>query len=198
LAVENLKSDRDIAGLIRLLEDEDHGIREQALIALGEIGDVSCVLPIAQRLQDDYLANRIAARNALIQIGNQAVDPLLEVLKDQNPLVREGAVQTLEKIGDPRVIPQLIEAFKNTTRKRIADALKSMGSASFEPLMEALKNDDPRIRVGAVLALSEMKNPAALEALTKMEKDKDILVRQFASGAVHRIKRETSLKKRRL
>jgi HEAT repeat protein len=196
MSIENLKNDRNIEGLIRLLEDEDHSVREQAILALAEIGDASCALPIAQRLQDKYLNNRIAACSALIQIGNQVVEPLIEVLKDQNWIVREGAVQALEKIEDTQAIYPLIEALKDTNRKKVSDALRRIGPAAFEPLIEALKNEDSRIRGGAAMVLGEMKNPAAMDSLVKVTKDKDPLVRQLASSAIHMIKHENRKKKR--
>jgi len=196
LTVENLKKDRNIEGLTMLLEDEDHAVREQAVLALGEIGDTSCALPLAQRMQDAYLDIRIAACTAFIKMGNQAVEPLIEVLKDQNRILREGAAQALEKIRDPRSIYPLIEAFKDTNRKRIADALKSIGSAAFEPLIESLENGDSRIKMGAAVTLGEMKNPAALNALAKLVKDNDPLVRQFAKSAIHRIKQQNPKSKK--
>jgi HEAT repeat protein len=196
LNIENLKNDRDVEGLIRLLEDEDYLIRKQVVLALEEIGDVSCALPLAQRFKDGYMEVRIAACNALVKMGNQIVEPLIEVLKDQNWIVREGAVLALEKIGDTRAIIPLIEALKNTNGKKISNALRIIGPAAFEPLIEALKNEDSRIRMGAAMVLGEMKNPAAIDSLVKLTKDDDPLVRQLASSAIHLIKHENRQKKR--
>jgi len=198
LDIESLIKDRDVEGLIKLLENEDYSVRKQAVLALEEIGDVSCALLLAQRFQDTYLDIRIAACDAFIKMGNQVVDPLIEVLNDQNWIVREGAVQALEKIRDPRAIYPLIEALKDTNRKRVSDALKSIGPAAFEPVMEALKNEDSRIRMGAAIILGEIKNPAAVDSLVKMKKDKDPSVRQFARSAIYMIKRENLQKERSL
>lgn len=195
MSVENLKNDKDINGLIRLLEDEDHSIREQAILALAEIGDASCVVPITQSLQDKYLNNRIAACSALIQMGSQVVEPIIELLKDQNWIVREGAVQVLEKIGDTRAIYPLIEALKDTNIQKISDALRSIGPESFKPLIEALQNKDSRIRGGAAIVLGKMKNPAAIDALNKIREDKDPVVRQSADSAINRINYDTRKKK---
>ena len=196
LNIEDLKNDRDVEGLIRLLENEDYSIRMQAVFALEEIGDVSCALPLAQRFQDVYLEVRIATCAAFVKMGNEVVEPLIEVLKDQNWIVREGAVQALEKIRDTRAIYPLIEALKDTNMKKVSDAIRRIGPAAFEPLIEALKNEDSRIRGGAAIVLCEMENPAALDSLVKVTKDKDPLVRQLASSAIHMIKHETSQKKR--
>jgi HEAT repeat protein len=195
LNVENLKNDRNVEGLIRLLEDEDYSLRKQAVLALEEIGDVSCAFPLAKRFQDEYLEIRVSACNAFIKMGGQVVEPLIELLNDQNWIVREGAVQALEKIRDTRAIDPLIEALKDTNRKRVSDALRSIGPAAFEPLIEALKNDDSRIRMGAAMVLGEMKNPAAMDDLVKTAKDKDPLVRQFAKSAIYMIKRDKRKKK---
>lgn len=193
--IEKLKDDRDVNGLIKLLSDEDRSIREAAIFALGEIGDASCALPLAQRFQDNYLDIRVAACNALMKMGDQVVETLIEVLRDENHILREGAIQTLQKISDPRAIYPLIEALKDTTRKAISDALRSIGPASFAPLVEALKNEDSRIRMGAAMTLGEMKNPEALEPLLKATKDKDLSVRRFARTAIHIIKLHNRKKK---
>lgn len=198
--IEKLKNDRDVNGLIKLLSDEDHSIREATIFALGEIGDASCALPLAQRLQDNYLDIRVAACNTLIKMGDKVVETLIEVLKDENHIVREGAVQALEKISDTRAIYPLIEALKDTRRKAISDALRSIGPASFAPLIEALKNEDSRIRMGAALILGEMKDSEAIEPLLKATKDKDISVRRFAHTAIHIIKghnRKTKLTRKK-
>lgn len=195
MCIEQLKTDRDVEGLIRLLDDEAHSVRKQAIMALVELGDVSCASPIAQKLRDPYMDIRIEAIKAFVKMGNQAVDPLIEALKDPNVNVREGAVIALEKIGDARAISPLIEALKDTNRKKISDALRSIGQAAFQPLIEALKNDDSRIRIGAAIVLGEMNNPDAVNALVKAKKDSDPLVRQYAASAIHNIKQEVRKKK---
>ena len=127
-------------------------------------------------------------------MGNQVVEPLIQVLKDENCIVREGAVQALEKLRDTRAIYPLIEAFKDTNRKRISDALRSIGSASFFPLIDALKNEDSRIRVGAAKTLGDMKNPEAIGPLLKATKDNDPAVREYARVAIYMIKRHNLIK----
>ena len=73
--------------------------------------------------------------------------------------------------------------------------LEALDHPAFQPLIEALENVDSRIRMGAAMILSEMKNPAAIEALRKVTKDSDPVVRQIAKGAIHNIKHEIEKKK---
>lgn len=193
--IENLKKNRDIEGLVKLLTYEDLSVREAAVLALGEVGDISCAVPLTERFQDPCLDIRVAACNALIKMGSQVVEIIIDVLKDENWIVREGAVQALDKLRDPRAIQPLIEALKTTNRRRISDALRSIGPASFEPLIEALKNEDSRIRMGAAMILGDMKKSDAIEPLTRATKDKDPLVKQAARTAIHMINHENRRKK---
>ena len=147
-------------------------------------------------MRNTYWDIRNAACGVFIKMGNEAVEPLIEVLADQNWVVREGAVLALGKIADPRAIQPLIEAFKDTNAKRITDALKSIGPIALNPLIKALTSGDSRIRIGAATALGEMKNPTVLDEIDKLAKDKDPMVRQVAKCAKHRIKWETSPKKK--
>lgn len=193
--VDRLKVERDISGLVKLLMDKDWSVRRDAALALGEIGDIVCVVPLTQRLHDTHLDVRIAACDSFLKMGDQVVDLLIQALRDDNRVVREGVVQVLGKLGDSRAIYPLIGALRDTARKRISDAVRSFGVIAFEPLVQALKNEDSRIRMGAAMILGEMKNPEAVKPLGLILEDEDPLVRQYARTAIYMIKRESRKKK---
>ncbi len=75
--------------LLELLKDHDGTTRKQAILALGEIKDESCVDSLIERLKDDDWFTRLSAASALEKIGNprgrEAVKPLL---KDPDLVVR--------------------------------------------------------------------------------------------------------------
>jgi len=192
--IKRLKEDRDMAALIKLLTAEDWSVRRDAVLALGEIGDGSCIMPLAQRLHDSYLEVRLAACGVFLKMGDEVVEPLIKALKDDNRVVREGVTQVLGKLRDPRAIYPLIDALRDTARKRVSDALRSFGSIAFEPLVQALKNEDSRIRMGAAMILGEMKNPEAVNSLVQALKDEDPLVRDFARTAIYMIERASRKK----
>ena len=87
--------------LIDALRDED-AVRAAAE-ALGKIGDVRAVEPLIRVLQDFYEddAAHAAAANALGMIGDsRAAEPLRQVMEtDKNPLVREAARLSLDKLA---------------------------------------------------------------------------------------------------
>lgn len=68
--------------LIAFLKDNDEHIRAIATIGLGKSKDCRAVEPLIQVLldKDDILSNR--AKSALIEIGTEAIEPLIGALKD--------------------------------------------------------------------------------------------------------------------
>jgi len=59
-----------------------------------------------------YKGNRIAVE-ALRRIGEPAVGPLIESLKDRDEDIRGGAANALGEIGDRRAVEPLIQALKD-------------------------------------------------------------------------------------
>jgi HEAT repeat protein len=78
-----------IGRLLELLKDPDETTRKQAILALGEIKDDSCVDSLIERLKDDDWFTRLSAASALEKIGDprgrEAVKPLM---KDPDLVVR--------------------------------------------------------------------------------------------------------------
>jgi len=157
-------------------------------------------LPAEQRkissLIDDLrdVFRRDSAIESLVEIGEPAVEPLIQALKDEDSFVREGAAEALGKIGDKRAVEPLIHALndedwqvrweaaealdelgyepKNDTEKAyylIArknwDELVKMGEPAVEPLIQALKDEDIFVREAAVEALGKIGDKRAVEPL---------------------------------
>lgn len=77
--------------------------------------------------------------DALARIGSDAVDPLIEALRDPEPMVRAAAARSLAVIG-----PE--------------------ASRAVPALMQALDDRDDRVRIAAARALGQI-GPAAREAV---------------------------------
>ena len=78
-----------IGRLLELLKDPDETTRKQAILALGEIKDTSCVDSLIESLKDPDWFTRLSAASALEKIkdprGREAVKPLM---KDPDIVVR--------------------------------------------------------------------------------------------------------------
>ena len=68
------------------------------------------------------------AAYALVEIGGPTVEPLIEVLKDENSEVRNIAVDTLIKIGDARAVEHLVEVLNKYGDKSLAEDFLNCGN----------------------------------------------------------------------
>jgi HEAT repeat protein len=128
--IETLKRDKDIEGLIEALDyQDDHNVRREAALALGQIGSKKVIKPLISCLKDKHTIKEVAARS-LGEIGDpSAVEPLIGLLKDPDWEVRSSAAKGLGKIGDERAVNHLFEALENakpSERWFIAQALEAI------------------------------------------------------------------------
>ena len=163
-AVESLGKTRSSLAVDPLLSvlfnDRDSAVREDAVRALGEIGDAGAVDHLCVAMREPGL--RTVAVEALGRIGNPcAVPVLIDVITGAAPpeatrtavgcgeqwseeLITQGAaVRALGLIGDERAIPSLVAALSPThTRAEAAAALAKFGSKVIPDLIPFL-NDSP-------------------------------------------------------
>lgn len=146
----------ETAGLVvAALNDPEIVVREQALIAVAELGDAasSAVDVIADQLSDDSAKVRIAAIESLGRIGSVAkpsFQAIVDLAEDSDTKVRVAVAKNIRKIDDEaeRVLPILIKAVgdeKKDVRQMAAHELGEMeeAAASAVPaLLEMLRKDD--------------------------------------------------------
>lgn len=87
----------------------------RASTALAEIGAIA-VMQLVQVLheQDDEYTRKLAALS-LGRIGKPAIDPLLDIMKSDNPASRRYAVEALGHIrSEPRVLGAIFHARKDS------------------------------------------------------------------------------------
>ncbi len=91
--------------------------------------------------------------------GESGIDQVILLLKHKNYLIRRKAAQILGRVGDPRAIPALINAFNDKddlVQYRAIESLGKIGEPSIEPLLRLLNNNDKKIRSRALKALSQI------------------------------------------
>lgn len=166
-ALALLKPQAAAEPLLALLDhDPDTAVRQDAIRALGEIGDSRSVKPLFNAMNQASLKTHAIA--ALGRIGHpQAVPRLMAIVnalvteqyegrmaaceddryQEELPPV-EAAVKALAQIGDTRAIPTLLEALKSTLiRVEAAEALTRFGKHATPLLIEMYKKEtDDNIR----------------------------------------------------
>jgi len=131
---------RAVEPLIAALEDENNEVRQMAAQALGQLGDSRAVEPLVTSLRSPYQVQKAAAE-ALVKIGNAAVEPLIAALEDQDR--RYNVARALGQIGDARAAEPLILALED--RKMWIEAAEALGmigdTHAVEPLVEVFIKD---------------------------------------------------------
>jgi hypothetical protein len=118
---------------------------------LGKTGDLCIIDPMLSVVksfccnESDFMQgeNPYSAIDALANLGNSAVEPLIDVLNNSNSLsIRFVAIGALGKIKDKRAIIPLVEALNDCyvgIRKRAAEALGLIGDdQAIKPLLKEL------------------------------------------------------------
>ena len=99
--------------LIRALGDHDPSVRQCAALALRLRPDPTALAPLLDGLRDPDPLAAKLAADALAVLGEAATSALLEALPVSPPAVRMLIVRALAEIGDPRAIPALFTALED-------------------------------------------------------------------------------------
>ena len=166
---------------------------------------------LIQKLTDEDPKVRAYSAKAIGEYGKQAVDPLIHTLKDKGPKVRVNSVKLLQKIKNRRAIEPLIQTLKDKDREVRAKAARALGkvgvitytnitdcntvigfrknwtvgdSRAVEPLIQALKDDDPEVRANSAKTLGIIGNEKAIIPLIQISKDNNPDIRYIALKAL--------------
>jgi HEAT repeat protein len=172
--------------LITVLEDTNNTFtnREQAVEALGKIGDARAIVPLSGALRDDNTNVAWKAAIALRTIGNaQAVDALIAALNDHQLKCRWCVVSPFlaspepgKLLTDPRAVEPLIAMLTSNDgdlRSRAEIALRNIGAPAIEPLSAKLNDNTQAVRLAACMVLRTMGKDPAVEPLIGTLKDHD-------------------------
>lgn len=175
-----------------LLDDPKIEVRQAAARALGNTRHPAAIPFLLEALRDPYWwYEREAAAGDLLtaieKMGDAAVEPLIEALKDKEGAVRKFAAILLGRIGDPRAIEPLGMALydlHHDVGKASAEALVNFGVNSFEVLVEALEHPEMWIRIHSVDVLPKIKEPRVALVLLEMLKDSEREVKKHVIEAM--------------
>ena len=172
--------------------------RELAILALADLKDSmsAAVLAaaLAQGAGEDLLDERVG-RLLVAQIERDepaaqqaAIRRLVEVLGDERGIVVDRSAELLVRLA-PVSVDALVAALGSSTTA--ADAAYVLGMISdrqtIGPLLDALRNDDPRVRRECAAALGGFEAREAVMPLVRATHDLDHGVRVQAATALERM-----------
>lgn len=184
------KKKTNVPALVKMLGDENAGVRRAAVNALVQTGDKSCV----SALVDRYGAEKDLAvkMNIVVALGDlkarSALPLLTSLLKDSYPPFRSEALRALGKINDPGTYSKIVARLSDEAegvQVMAAEVAGNLKLASAVPdLIKNLENSVPVVRRASVKALGKVADAAALPRLEQMLQDADSLVARTAKEAI--------------
>ena len=181
-----------IAGLptVQLLKDPDPEVREAVTEAVGHVADAAALRALVQLLEDE--ATRNVASEVLGRLKDPAaMEPLVAMMKSQDPMARRMAAEALEQLADPRSVDAWVEAMAypdlldiaSRSLKRISDLRDRIAE-----ILDRLRDIEDTValeeaRIGVSMDLIALGRPAVTELLEALN-DELWVVREAAAQAL--------------
>ena len=184
-----------IGNYIRQLEDPYLYARKRIIEDLVYAGPMAVEPLVNALVHFDNKHIREGVTEALAGIGGPAVQPLIGLLENPEPYVRERAAWALRQTGDERVGLPLIDLLEDPAPKVRRQAILGVGelrvSQAVPSLIELLGLENIETRRDAVAALGAIRDRRAIDALERLLTDRDSLVRKLAMRAMGKIVSES-------
>jgi HEAT repeat protein len=147
------------AAVAQFVNSPDADVRMEAIIALGNLGDESAVLPLASRAASSTGAERNAAREALVELRHGPVTSALTgALTDASPEVRLEIIRALGDRGDNSAAAAILPLARSENEDISSGSLQALGllgggSQAGELLKTIIQTTNDDLRSGAANAL---------------------------------------------
>jgi HEAT repeat protein len=145
---------RAVPELVRLLRDRDVDVRRTAARALGLIGDAAAVPALLSTIDGARNVPLNTTTMALLRMGTEALEPLIEGLRLRSVKVRAVCAEILGLRGSVAALPALTAAIHPweplEVRIRAARALGRIGVPSSVDALAALMHSEQPVALHAV------------------------------------------------
>lgn len=207
-------NNNSVQQLISAVEEADSSVKlVEAVKNLASSGSSEAVPTLIAALGYNNPGAAVAAVDGLIEIGEKAVQPLLQLLDNYNYGARAWAVRALAGIGDPRGFNTLLDAAKNdfalSVRRAAARGLGTIHwqqmpseqrstsqQQALEILIQVCRDPEWVVRYAAVTGLEALANatsetqpdklPQITAPLLEMaNNDEEVAIRARAWMAIH-------------
>ena len=201
LALGNIGGDDALKMLRMCINDRDGHVRNAAIIELGRSGDRASFDALLNHLGIESYRDvfeetvkallKIDSKSFIPRLGSLApvvreivarnltdTDALLALSREADVPTRVAALSSLGNNGDDRVHKRLSEALSDENpevRKTAVIALGSLNNSTGE-LIKALEDKDMWVRLYAVKALGESRNPNVAASITHLLSDAEVPV----------------------
>lgn len=150
--------------------------------ALGKIGDAKAIQTLVNLIEDRFLYAESA--RSLLEIGDTAVQPLIELLKtSEKQSVRFRVAELLVEMGE-LTVPAIIKELDNdrwyVRRNACMLIRKICGPEMLSRIAGLIDDESPQVRLEAVRAIGTFGGDIAESLLLKVLDDQDIQLQMLA------------------
>ncbi len=118
---------------------------------------------------------------------HERLEELVRALGHEDGTVRTAAAAKLGRLGDPRALGPLLRTLQDRNpdvRLAAAKALAGIGRPAVGPLVQALHQQEARVREVAAWALGRIRDARVVQPLIRALSDEDVRVREAAAHAL--------------
>lgn len=144
--------------------------------------------------------NRRAKSHAsmdLVKYGELAVDPLISLVKDPDPVVRDFSIQALGELKSKKAIPAFIDALNDDEGSVRCDAAFALGETKVveatDKLIMLLNDQSSSVRGSAAIALAKIGSKKAIIPLITSLNEEEKYTLCFKIDALGRLKAERAV-----
>ena len=173
-------SDLNFSDALNNLSSDDVSIRKEAIESLVGITDEEAIEPLIKATTDENAQVRFKAAEILGNMGEVAVDKLVDEFKNAEGKDKRFLAFALKETGDKKVIPYFVEATDDEDFGVRKVAVRSLGELQSEEELDSiskcLEDEDWGVRLAAVQALGDIATDESIELIKdarKAESDKD-------------------------
>lgn len=173
--------------LLSHLQDSDTGVRVAALRALREIGDPNIASKLFEALSQPSDQVRDLVYDILKDFGTHSIPYLMDSLSNEYWMGRNLAAQALTDMGNEAVTPLVAALQCDDKERRfwsIKILGKMHEKSAYNEIVKFLSDSDSEIRMAALEALGEFGDPSAIPLIIEKFTDPSWVVRKNASKAI--------------
>jgi HEAT repeat protein len=191
ITLGEMGDERCVEPLVRALRDGDWQVREAAIEALGAVGSPA-VDALLRQLRDWDI--RRAAIRALGKVRDERVlEPLIGQLRSDEFL--EEAKEALVELGEPaveRLVEALRDKDENVRKQAVIVLGRIKATSAIDPLIEMLKDKDWFVRLTAAAALEQIGDERGRVAIKPLLQDPDLVVKMRVERILSSWKKKTA------
>ncbi len=174
--------------LTDMVRDPEEAVAASAIISLGTRRDVAAVPALAQVMGGNETLARLSAE-ALVEIGRDALEPLIEALPRLSPLACERLIAVMTTLDAKASIKPLVDLLNTSNNefllKEVISTLVGMRTPeATQALIAFIGNDQNLCRPYALTKLQFLKDAAVNSLLLRLLKDPELEIRRAAAEAL--------------